>query len=98
MGAVQFENLLLILFPIIFGFLPAFLDAVGFKNGPPNLLTALVAALLVAISSLAWMPTNLDNLVIVFGLIMVPAMLIAYCLSRLAIWLLLSLVKMAVRR
>jgi hypothetical protein len=98
MGAVQFENLLLVLFPIVFGFIPALLDAIGLRRQPPNLLIALVAALLVAISSLAWMPSKLDNLFVVFGLIMVPVMLIAYGVSRLAVWLFLSVVKMVVGR
>ena len=69
MDTVQLENLLLVLSPIVFGFFPALLDVISLKRKPPNMLIAL----LVAISSLAWTPSRLDILVVVFGLINVPA-------------------------
>ena len=91
MDAVQRENIMLVLFPVVFGVVPAIASVVGFRRKIPNLLLSLIAATTIALTSPIWIANSrMDNILTVFVLLCVPAILISYLASlilmRLALW------------
>jgi fumarate reductase subunit D len=82
MNVVQAENLLMLAFPLVFGIAPAFLDTLKIRSHVPNLIVALFAATVVALSSPVWLGNSrIENVVVVFAFLGVPAIFVSYGLS-----------------
>jgi cell division protein FtsW (lipid II flippase) len=94
MNVAQTENLLMLAFPLVFGFAPAFLDTLKIRSHVPNLIVALFVAAVVALSSPVWLGNSrMENVVVVFALLGIPAILVSYGLSRLLFWAIGSVLK-----
>lgn len=85
---MQTENLLLLMFPLAFGCIPAILDSVNIRSRVPNLIVALAAATAVAVSAHYWVANpRKDSLVVAFMLLGVPGIRISYIIGRIIFWL-----------